>query len=271
MKNIVFLSYAREDTRYAERLYMDLRKADINVWLDTKCLLPGQHWRKEVKRIIRDCAYFIALVSKFSLNKKGFVQNEMKMALEILKEMPSNKIFLIPIKLDDSTPYDEELLDLNWVNLYESYELGLNRILSVISSLEKDPLIYYGTENPYGIRAPIMYSPFNSFGEFVMDLLMKFPISYSFLDTKKCAMYITYRTHYEGVVIPDYLKEKYSKEMTIVLQNKFKNLNTQIDHFTIELYFNDSIEILSIPYKSVYKIAVQEIGLIIINTELLDQ
>jgi hypothetical protein len=41
-KKTVFISYAREDRMYAERLYMDLRRAELDVWMDTKRLLPSQ-------------------------------------------------------------------------------------------------------------------------------------------------------------------------------------------------------------------------------------
>lgn len=56
----VFLSYAREDLREAERLYMDLRISEINVWMDTKCLLPGQNWKREIRKAIRESTFFLA-------------------------------------------------------------------------------------------------------------------------------------------------------------------------------------------------------------------
>lgn len=46
-EDLVFISYAREDLSWAERLYMDLRKQEINAWLDVKCLAAGANWQFE--------------------------------------------------------------------------------------------------------------------------------------------------------------------------------------------------------------------------------
>jgi hypothetical protein len=41
----VFISYARQDSDAAQRLYNDLSsKTDLNPWLDKENLLPGQNW-----------------------------------------------------------------------------------------------------------------------------------------------------------------------------------------------------------------------------------
>jgi hypothetical protein len=108
-KNTVFISYAREDASSAEHLYMDLRKANIDAWLDTKCLLPGQNWKREISKAIKNSAYFLALISKRSVNKRGVVQKELKQAPDVLQEIPSHHIFLIPVRLDGTTPEDMEL------------------------------------------------------------------------------------------------------------------------------------------------------------------
>ncbi len=96
----VFISYAREDSRHAERLYMDFRQSEIDAWLDTRRLLPGQNWRREIHQAIRAAKYFIALVSEHSVGKRGFVQAEMKRALNVFAEVPAGQIFIIPVRLD---------------------------------------------------------------------------------------------------------------------------------------------------------------------------
>lgn len=266
MKNIVFISYAREDKRIAERLYMDLRRNNLNAWLDTKCLLPGQNWRNEIETVINECAFFILLISNFSTNKRGFVQKEIKTAFNVLEEVPSNKIFLIPVKLDKTKPHDRELLNLNWVNLYESYDSGLKRILSVISEVKKDPLLFYDTEHPYGQRAPINYTPFSSFDEFVLDLISKFPISTSFFDDNIHSVYISFYTDHEGVVMPEYLKKDYPHEIKIVLQHQFKDLDIGAKSFQVKLWFNKLEETLRIQYSSIFKIEMPAINLEISRT-----
>lgn len=64
-------------------------------------------------------------------------------------------------------------------------------------------------------------------------------------------LYITFRTDYEGVGIPAYLKTKYPDEMTIVLQYKFWDLVVEDTYFKVTLSFNKVNEELIIPYQAV--------------------
>ncbi|HEY4288016.1 MAG TPA: toll/interleukin-1 receptor domain-containing protein [Puia sp.] len=140
---MVFLSYAREGIRYAEKLYLDLRLEEIDIGMDVKCLLPGQNWKKEITNAIRTCNFFIMLISRHSINKRGYVQKEVKIALDVPDKISTGQIFLIPVRLEDITPVDDELLNLNWVNLYESYPKGVNSVLSALSDAGKLPKTDY--------------------------------------------------------------------------------------------------------------------------------
>jgi hypothetical protein len=60
--------------------------------------------------------------------------------------------------------------------------------------------------------------------------------------------YITFKTRHPEVDIPPYLKEKYSDEMTIVIQYQFWGLEVREDNFEVMLSFNDKHERLFIPF-----------------------
>jgi hypothetical protein len=62
--------------------------------------------------------------------------------------------------------------------------------------------------------------------------------------------YITFLTQYPGVELPGYLGEEYPKEITIVLQYQFWDLDVQKDHFSVVLSFNDQDEKIRVPYKA---------------------
>lgn len=130
----VFLSYASEDVAFARRLFDSLREASIDVWFDKKSLLPGQKWKSAIKEAIRDSRFFIALLSNNSVNKKGYVQKELKEAIDQLDEYPATKVFLIPARIDDCKPLEERLGDLHWVDMFPDYDDGLSRILTTIKS-----------------------------------------------------------------------------------------------------------------------------------------
>ncbi len=125
----VFISYAREDIEKALNLYHDLKDAGLIPWIDDEDLLPGQNWKTIIQREIRESRYFIAVLSKASLDKRGFVQKELKMALDIRDEFPDDKVFLIPVRLDDCKPQDEKLQNLHWADMSVSYQKGFSKVL----------------------------------------------------------------------------------------------------------------------------------------------
>jgi hypothetical protein len=63
--------------------------------------------------------------------------------------------------------------------------------------------------------------------------------------------YITFYTEHPGVKLPDYLKERYPGEMTIVLQHQFYDLEVDEDRFSVMLSFNNVPERLTIPLAAV--------------------
>lgn len=63
--------------------------------------------------------------------------------------------------------------------------------------------------------------------------------------------YITFMTDYPGVQIPEYLRERYPGEMTIVLQYQFYDLNVDAEKMGVTLSFNNVPEKLSIPLAAI--------------------
>jgi hypothetical protein len=63
--------------------------------------------------------------------------------------------------------------------------------------------------------------------------------------------YITFMTDFPGVAIPDYLRERYPGEMTIVLQYQFYDLMVDAEKMGVTLSFNNVPEKLSIPLAAI--------------------
>jgi hypothetical protein len=63
--------------------------------------------------------------------------------------------------------------------------------------------------------------------------------------------YITFLTEFPGVSIPDYLRERYPGEMTIVLQYQFSDLSVDAEKINVTLSFNNIPEKLVIPLSAV--------------------
>jgi hypothetical protein len=61
-------------------------------------------------------------------------------------------------------------------------------------------------------------------------------------------LYVSFNTGHPGVVVADYLRDKSPKEMTIVLQHQFWNLDLSDDGFDVTLSFNKVPERLTVPF-----------------------
>jgi hypothetical protein len=120
----VFLCYASEDKPAAHDLYLRLSaEGFIDPWLDEKKLLGGQDWDLEIRRALRRSNAVVICLSQRSVSKVGYVNKEIKRALDIADEQPEGTIFIIPLKLDVcETP--DRLSGFQWIKFFmpDGYE-----------------------------------------------------------------------------------------------------------------------------------------------------
>src|SRR5579864_8879076 len=63
--------------------------------------------------------------------------------------------------------------------------------------------------------------------------------------------YLTFKTQDKGVEVPDFLRERYPDEMTIVLQNQFSGLRVTDESFEVTLSFQKLPCTLLVPFPAV--------------------
>lgn len=122
----VFLCHASGDKPPVRDLYRRMVAEGVDAWLDQEKLLPGQDWRMEIPKAVQDSDVVVVCLSNKSITKEGYVQKEIKFALDIAEEKPDGAIFLIPARLEDC-PVPERLSRWQWVDLYE--DNGFVRLL----------------------------------------------------------------------------------------------------------------------------------------------
>jgi len=114
----VFIAHASEDSAAARRLFDFLQQNGCDPWIDVVRLSPGVKWKPAIRRAIRKSDFFVACLSTRSVSKVGYFQDELREAVEILRQYPDENIFLIPARLEEClTPLTID--DQQWVNLYE--------------------------------------------------------------------------------------------------------------------------------------------------------
>jgi uncharacterized protein len=63
--------------------------------------------------------------------------------------------------------------------------------------------------------------------------------------------YITFRTRFPGLAIPDSLSQQYPDEMTVVLEHQFWDLEVSEQCFAVTLSFQNKPERLTIPFDAI--------------------
>lgn len=126
----VFLCHASGDKPPVRDLYKRLTAEGVDAWLDKEKLLPGQDWRMEIPKAVREADVVVVCLSNKSITKEGYVQKEIKFALDIAEEKPEGTIFLIPARLEDCV-VPERLSRWHWVDLYEE-----NGFIQLLRSLK---------------------------------------------------------------------------------------------------------------------------------------
>jgi hypothetical protein len=121
----VFLSYAHEDRSRVRLLYKQLQETGFTPWMDIEDLLPGQDWELEIGKAIKNSDFALICLSSSSTDKQGYIQKEIKMALDVLNMMPEGRVYLIPARLDDCQ-MPNSLGSQQWVDLFD--EDGFERL-----------------------------------------------------------------------------------------------------------------------------------------------
>lgn len=130
----VFLCHASGDKPAVRDLCARLRREGFAPWLDEEDLLPGQRWQEEIPKAVRAADVVLICLSNRSVNKEGYVQKEIKFALDVAEEKPEGIIYLIPLRLEDCA-VPERLSAWQWVDLFASN--GYTRLAEALRARER--------------------------------------------------------------------------------------------------------------------------------------
>jgi TolB-like protein len=118
----VFLSYASEDRQAARLLRDALPDYGLDVWYDESDIGGGEAWDQKIRRQIRECDYFMPLVSaQTEARHEGYFRREWRLAVERTLDMADDHPFLLPIVIDDTDQsvarVPEKFLAVQWLRV----------------------------------------------------------------------------------------------------------------------------------------------------------
>lgn len=130
--NQIFVNYAREDERVANTVANSIKRVGYATWLDKESLFAGQTWKLSINEAIDQSDLFVALLSRNSVSKTGYVNAELRRALDRMILMPEGEVFVIPVRLDDCSMPFTVMREMQYVDLFPTRKEGINRLLRAI-------------------------------------------------------------------------------------------------------------------------------------------
>jgi DNA-binding winged helix-turn-helix (wHTH) protein len=132
---VVFLCHSSGDKPVVRNLHRRLSADGFSPWLDEEDLDAGQEWEREIPKAVRDSDVVLVCLSQDSINKKGYVQKEIKFALDVADEQPEGTVYIIPAKLEECD-VPERLKRWQWVSLHQ--EDGYDRLIRSLRRRAED-------------------------------------------------------------------------------------------------------------------------------------
>ena len=115
-----FISYARADEEFVNRLYADLQDNGVRCWRDTEDMKIGDRQRPVIDRAIRLHDKVVLVLSERSI-ASDWVETEVETAFERERNDPQKRTVLFPVRLDDAI----ENADEAWVRqIWDTRNVG---------------------------------------------------------------------------------------------------------------------------------------------------
>jgi diguanylate cyclase (GGDEF)-like protein len=170
----VFVAYARKDRHFAEKLYEALCQR-LQVFLDTKCLLPGDRWPEAIPAAQRHSRMTLVIVSPKA--DTAYYQSEEVAAAIDLMRVPDQHHRVVPLYLDfghvpNTVPYGLRILQ----SIHWGRRRDLGQLVTQIESLfrrerrraksRREPL---GQPNDYHVKHTALRRPRRDLNRLVAD------------------------------------------------------------------------------------------------------
>jgi hypothetical protein len=132
---VVFLCHCSEDKAAVREINRRLKADGFQPWLDEDDILPARMWDRQIKQGLQASHAVVVCLSKTFEHKEGYVQKELRFALDLAKEKLDDAAFLIPLRLEECEilPSLAELQFIDWFK-----QDGYDKLLRVLLRRAKE-------------------------------------------------------------------------------------------------------------------------------------
>jgi TIR domain/Protein of unknown function (DUF3298) len=116
---LIFISYANPDRPRVTPYFEHLENCGFNVWIDYKRIVAGQNWDFEIRKALDTAALVVVFFSNNSVDRRGYVQREIKLALDKAEEKLTGDIYIIPVLLDEATEIPGQVESIQCVKAWK--------------------------------------------------------------------------------------------------------------------------------------------------------
>jgi TIR domain/SIR2-like domain len=129
-QEVLFISYCRDDKSLAEKLRNEFEKNGLKVFFDEDSLQTGDQYNQVIRKYIKDCDYFVALISDNAIKDKTRYVYDKEWRSAIVLNGYKDQPYIRPFIIDKTMPVDEripeEIRNLNIDVIEDFNNLGAN-------------------------------------------------------------------------------------------------------------------------------------------------
>lgn len=126
-KEIIFISYSWTDKTLAEGFRNEMEKNGLNVFFDDDELKIGDRYNQVIKNYLKDCDYFVPLISQNAISDKNRFVYDKEWRSAIVLDSFKDKSYIRPFIIDDTAASDpripEEMRKLNMEKIMAAEDL----------------------------------------------------------------------------------------------------------------------------------------------------
>ncbi len=182
MKTIkVFISYSHNSSNnpILKQLLSDLKRNQIEYWIDSEQLSEGANIFSNIESAIADSDFFLYMISR-DIISANFVGLELGFARS--NQFTTKKPIIIPIKIE-TTQTLGSVQDVMYLDLWKNYEKGLESLLRVFYVNDDSRIAEFKIENTTDKTSIIDISSFTE--RKLIEHFLKYPDDLKLIDRRK--------------------------------------------------------------------------------------